>query len=87
MPRRFSADELAASAAIGELQTESSFADTDKWRAYQNEVVLQITGVELPAVGDASRASRWKAARRQRGQMEEQRRRTQRIMSTTLPGG
>ena len=47
MPRRFSADELAASAAIGELQTESSFADTDKWRAYQNDVVLQITGVEF----------------------------------------
>ena len=76
MPRRFSAEELAASAALGELKTEASFeGDIDAWRGYQHFVVVQLTGVPLPPVGDASRASRWKAVRRQRGQIEEQRRR------------
>ena len=73
MPRRFSAKELAASAALGdELRTEESFeGDTDAWRGYQNFVVVKLTGKELPPVGDKQRAANWKAARRRRGQIEE----------------
>ena len=58
MPRRFSAEELAASAALGELKTEASFeGDIDAWRGYQHFVVVKLTGVPLPPVGDASKVS------------------------------
>ena len=72
--RRFSDAELAAAAAIGELRTEVTFeGDVEAWRTYQNDVVLKLTGEQLPPVGDGGRAARWKAARRQLGQIEGQR--------------
>ena len=75
MPTRFTPAQLAASAAVGELRDEASFAgDTSAWRAYQEQMFTTLTlGEVLPPVGDPNRAKRWKAARRQRGKIEEQR--------------
>ena len=80
MPARFTPEQLAASAAAGELRTESTFAgDTatharGPWHAYQDSFFSAITlGQTLPPVGDSNRAKQWKAARRQRGKIEEQR--------------
>ena len=75
MPKRFTPQQLAASAAVGELRTEQSFAgDTDAWHAYQQTAFSTLMlGEVLPPVGDGERAKRWKAARRQRGKIEEQR--------------
>ena len=75
MPVRFTAEQLAASAAAGEPHTERTFAgDTRAWHAYQDSFFAAITlGQTLPPVGDSNRAKQWKAARRQRGKIEEQR--------------
>jgi hypothetical protein len=75
MPTRFTPEQLAASAAIGEVRVEASFAgDARAWQAYQENICTRITlGERLAPVGDSSRAKCWKAARRQRGKIEEQR--------------
>ena len=66
---------MAASAAAGEPRSEESFAgDTAAWHAYREQFFSTVTlGETLPPVGDGDRAKRWKAARRQRGKIEEQR--------------
>ena len=75
MGRNFTADELAASALAGEPRQQASFADPDAWHVYQSQWYAIFTRQEktLPAVGDAERAKVWKAARRQRSQIEENR--------------
>lgn len=75
MPTRFTPEQLAASAEVGELRDEASFAgDASAWCAYQEQTFTTLTlGEMLPPVGDLNRAKRWKAARRQRGKIEEQR--------------
>ena len=75
MPTRFTAEQLTVSAAAGEPRSEDSFAgDRAAWHAYQDAFFSTVTlGETLPPVGDSDRAKRWKAARRQRGKIEEQR--------------
>ena len=75
MPKRFTPEELEASAAAGAPRNEASFAgDATAWHSYQDAFFKTIKlGEELPPYGDACRAALWKAARRQRGKIEEQR--------------
>jgi len=75
MPIVFTAAQLAASAAAGDARSQASFwGDTDAWHAYQDEWFATVMmGEKLPALEDANRSKRWKAARRQRGKIEEQR--------------
>ena len=77
MPVLYSEAQLAASAAAGDPLLEKDFTDVDAWHTYQNEWFATVTmGETLPAVGDSNRAKRWKATRRQRGKIEEQRARS-----------
>ena len=80
MPRRFSAEECAAAESVaaessGALRLEQSFeGNKEAWHQYQDVTYFTLTlGESLPAVGDDSRAKRWKAARRQFGQVLGQR--------------
>ena len=86
MPTRFTSQQLAASAEAGEPLTESSFSgDMHAWHTYQDAYFHTVTpGETLPPVGDSNRPKRWKAARRQRGKMEQQRARERDL---PLPGG
>ena len=74
-PIVFTAAQLGASTAAGDARSQASFSsDTDAWHAYQDEWFATVMmGEKLPALGDAKRLKRWKAARRQRGKIEEQR--------------
>ena len=71
MPKRFTPDQIAASAAIGELRTQQSFeGDTEAWHTYQDSVYSKLRP------GEALHASRpvlWKAATRQLKKIEEER--------------
>ena len=72
--RRFTHQELARSAAAGELCLQSDFdGDTDAYHAYQDQWFATFTDEALPPVRDASRTKRWRAVRRQRKAIEEQR--------------
>ena len=77
MPRRFTAEQYAASKALGELRTQKSFAgDTEAWRRYQDECYRTLRpGEALPPVKRSSRRrpDLWKAAVRQRKTVEAQR--------------
>ena len=77
MPRRFTAEQYAASKALGELRTQKSFAgDTEAWRRYQDECYRTLRpGEALPPVKRSSRRRPhlWKAAVRQRKTVEAQR--------------
>lgn len=75
MPKVFTPAQLAASASLGELRTQQSFAgDTDAWHAYQEHVYSTLQpGEALPPVHEDERAKLWKAAQRQRGKIEKQR--------------
>ena len=75
MPIVFTAAQLGASTAAGDARSQASFSsDTDAWHAYQDEWFATVMmGEKLPALGDVNRLKRWKAARRQRGKIEEQR--------------
>ena len=74
MPKRFTPQQLAASASVGEVRTEASFnGDTGAWHTYQETVFHTLMQGELPPVGDSERAKRWKATRRQAGKIKEQR--------------
>ena len=70
MPKRFTPEHFAASAAVGELRTQKSFAgDTEAWRRYQDECYRTLRpGEALPPVKRSSRRRPhlWKAAVRQR---------------------
>ena len=57
MPRRFTAEQFAASKALGELRTQKSFAgDTEAWRMYQDESYRTLRpGEALPPVKRSSR--------------------------------
>ena len=71
MPKRFTPDQIAASAAIGELRTQQSFeGDTEAWHTYQDSVYSKLRP------GEALHASRpvlWKAATRQLKKIEAER--------------
>jgi len=70
MPKRFTPEQFAASAAAGEPRIKQSFAgDTYAWHTYQDSYFRTLFG-ELT---DASRADRWKKACRQREAIENQR--------------
>ena len=77
MPRRFTAEQYAASKALGELRTQKSFAgDTEAWRRYQDECYRTLRpGEALPPVKRSSRRrpDLWKAAVRQRKTVEAKR--------------
>ena len=76
MPVVYSEAQLAASAAAGDPRLEADFPNADAWHTYQKEWFATVTmGETLPAVGDPNRSRRWKATRRQRGKIEEQRER------------
>ena len=65
MPIVFTAAQLGASTAAGDARSQASFSsDTDAWHAYQDEAACARRREALEA---------WKAARRQRGKIEEQR--------------
>ena len=77
MPKRFTANQLAASEAAGELRPESSFRGLrEEWCNFQVRWFGKLMGEVLPAVGMPERAARWKAATRQRGKIEAQRKAT-----------
>ena len=71
MPKRFTPEQIAASAAIGELRTQHSFGgDTEAWHTYQDTVYSKLRP------GEALHASRpvlWKAAARQLKKIEAER--------------
>ena len=59
MPKHFTAEQFAASAAVGELRTQKSFGgDTQAWHTYQDTVYSKLhPGEALPpdrSPGDAS---------------------------------
>lgn len=69
MPKRFTPQQLAASASIGEVRTLAPWrrsTDTSgAWHTYQETVFRTLMqGEALPPVGDSERTKRWKAARR-----------------------
>ena len=68
MPKRFTPDQIAASAAIGELRTQHSFGgDTEAWHTYQDTVYSKLRPGEAL---HANRAVLWKAAARQLKKIE-----------------
>ena len=72
--QRYTAEQLAASAAAGDPREESEFSDRAAFQRWQDEWFSVVTmGETLPQVGDPNRAKRWKATRRQRKAIEEQR--------------
>ena len=72
--QRYTAEQLAASAAAGDPREESEFPDRAAFQHWQDEWFSVVTmGETLPQVGDPNRAKRWKATRRQRKAIEEQR--------------
>ena len=74
MPKRFTPEQFAASAAAGEPRSEQFFSgDSGAWHAYQESFYSTLLGEVLPPVGDGRRAGCWKKARRQRGKIEAQR--------------
>ena len=77
MPTVFTAAQLAASAAAGDPRKEEDFPDKKAYQTWQNGWFFTMTGETLEPVGDANRAKRWAATRRQRGKIEAQRARQQ----------
>ena len=77
MPKRFTPEDFAASAAVCELRTQKSLAgDKEAWRRYQDECYRTLRpGEALPPVKRSSRRrpDLWKAADRQRNTVEAQR--------------
>ena len=75
MPKQYTAEQLAASAAVGELRTQKSFAgDSQAWHTYQETCYSTLyPGEALPPVGHESRPDLWKAAVRQRKKIEAKR--------------
>ena len=68
MPKRFTPELLAASAAVGELRTQQSFeGDTQAWHTYQDTVYSKLCPGEAL---DASRPVLRKAAARQLKKIE-----------------
>jgi len=68
MPKRFTPEQIAASAAIGELRTQHSFGgDTEAWHTYQDTVYSKLRPGEAL---HANRAVLWKAAARQLKKIE-----------------
>ena len=58
MPKRFAPEQIAASAAVGELRTQHSFGgDTEAWHNYQDTVYSKLRP------GEALHASRPDAVR------------------------
>ena len=73
MPKHFTAEQFAASAAVGELLTQKSFGgDTQAWHTYQDTVHSKLHPGALPA-GNASRPDLWKAAARHLNKIEAER--------------
>ena len=67
MPKHFTAEQFAASEAVGELRTQKSFVgDTQTWHTYQDTVYSTLHPGEALPPGDASRPDLWQAAARQR---------------------
>ena len=68
MPKRFTPEQIASSAAIGELRTQHLFGgDTEAWHTYQDTVYSKLRP------GEALHANRpvlWKAAARQLKKIE-----------------
>ena len=77
MPTVSTAAQLAASAAAGDPRKEEDFPDKKAYQTWQNGWFFTMTGETLDPVGDANRAKRWAATRRQRGKIEAQRARQQ----------
>ena len=73
MPTVFTAAQLAASAAAGDPRKEEDFPGKKAYQTWQNGWFFTMTGETLEPVGDANRAKRWAATRRQRGKIEAQR--------------
>ena len=74
MPKRFTPEQFAASAAAGQPRSEQFFSgDSGAWHAHQESFYSTLLGEVLPPVGDGRRAGCWKRARRQRGKIEAQR--------------
>ena len=68
MPKRFAPEQIAASAAVGELRTQHSFGgDTEAWHNYQDTVYSKLRPGEAL---HANRAVLWKAAARQLKKIE-----------------
>ena len=71
MPKLFTPEQIAASAAVGELRTQQSFGgDTQAWHTYQDTVYTKLRPGEAL---HASRAVLWKAAGRQLKKIEAER--------------
>ena len=71
MPKRFTPEQIAASAAVGELRTQQSFGgDTEAWHTYQDTVYSKLRPGETL---HASRPDLWKAAARQLKKIEAER--------------
>ena len=73
MPKHFTAEQFAVSAAVGDLLTQKSFGgDTQAWHTYQDTVHSKLHPGALPA-GNASRPDLWKAAARHLNKIEAER--------------
>ena len=73
MPKHFTAEQFAVSAAVGDLLTQKSFGgDTQAWHTYQDTVLSKLHPGALPA-GNASRSDVWKAAARHLKKIEAER--------------
>ena len=73
MPKHFTAEQFAVSAAVGDLLTQKSFGgDTQAWHTYQDTVLSKLHPGALPA-GNASRPDVWKAAARHLKKIEAER--------------
>ena len=71
MPKIFTAEQYAASAAFGDLRTRKSFGgDTQAWNTYQDTVYSKLRPGEAL---HASRPDLWKAAARQLQKIEAER--------------
>ena len=71
MPKPFTAEQFAASAALGDLRTQQSFgADTQAWHTYQDTVYSKLRPGEAL---HASRPDLWKTAARQLKKVEAER--------------
>ena len=75
MPKRFTPAQLAAAASAGKPRAKASFPGDEAWHAYQDSWFTTFTSGEVlePRSEESSRASRWKAAVRQHGQIEAHR--------------
>ena len=76
MPKRFTPEQFAASAAAGEPRSEQFFSG-DSGAGVRGMRTRSLSTARcwamLPPVGDGRRAGCWKRARRQRGKIEAQR--------------